>query len=244
MITRKLSLLLAATMLFAGTTAFTGADPEPDDGALASYVEGSIQLPTRFIDGESGWPGLVRKAWNCSAATNGTVGYVVDVYPGAWNGYFEISEVTDRTGAGDVDVYFYSEFGDCAGQADPVTVGDYQNDGPESGFVPEGATKAVFFTSEGVELSFTYVDHMPPVVDVAPGADLDRTVRGGTTLVFTNAGDGYLELESEGLGIDRVGDGRGIPSGDTFEVRVPSAAGAYTYTANGVLGTITVVDDA
>lgn len=242
MITRKLSLLVVATMLFTGTTAFTSEDPTPDDGEESGYVQGSIQFPTRFTDGEGGWPGLVRRTWLCSADTNGTIGYVADVYPESWGGYFTTYDIADETGSGDLDVFFYSEFGDCGGAAAPVTLAEFQNDGPESGFVPEGATKAVFFTAEGVGMTFTYEDFEPPVLSIGDEDAPDLTVRPGTTVVFTNSGSDYLLLESAGLGIDRAGQGQGIPIGDSFRVTVPTTPDAYAYSANGVTGTITVVE--
>lgn len=238
MSTRKLSLLLAAAML----VAFAPGGPAPDDGRESGFVQGSIQFPTRFTDAEGGWPGLVRRVWNCSAATNGTIGYVADIFPESWGGYFATSEISDDTGAGDLDVFFYSEFGDCGGQAAPVTLAEFQNDGPESGFVPEGATKAVFFTSDGVNLRFTYEDFEPPVLRITDGAAPALTVRPGTTIVFTNDGTDYLDLTSATLRIDRAGPGRGIPVGEAVRITVPSTVGSHTYTANGVQGTIEIVE--
>lgn len=234
---RKLSLLLLGAMLVAFAPG--GA---PEDGRPSGFVQGTIQFPTRFTDAEGGWPGLVRRVWNCSAATNGTIGYVAEIFPESWGGYFTTSEITDDTGEGDLDIFFYSEFGDCGGQAAPVTVAEFQNDGPEAGFVPEGATKAVFFTAEGVDLRFTYEDFEPPVLRIADGTAPVLTVRPGTTIVFTNDGTDYLQLDSDALGISRTGQGRGIPVGDTLRVTVPAAPGSYAYSANGVAGTIEVVE--
>lgn len=48
---------------------------------LIQETNGSILLLTRFTDGEGGWPGLVRRVYNASAATNGLIGYVINVDP-------------------------------------------------------------------------------------------------------------------------------------------------------------------
>lgn len=208
------------------------------------FVQGTIELPTRFIDGESGWPGLGRRVWLCSADTNGTIAYIFDVYAPSWGGPFVIDDVTDQTGEADLDVYFYEEFGDCGGGAAPTTVGEFDSPEPgEFGFVPQGARKAVVFTANGVQSSFTYSAWSPPVIELGVEA-LDLTVHPGATVVWENQTDDYAYVrhtpESGAPEFDSSpGTGTGIPVGATFSHRF-SKAGVYTYVTPVGTGTITV----
>lgn len=163
------------------------------------FVSGTIRFITRFIDGDGGWPGLVRRVYNASAASNGLIGYVFRVDPATIMGRFEL-EVTSEGGEGlpdpfspaDLGVYFYSEFGDAGGQAGPETTGRYERRAPggETGFVPPETRYAVVFMSRGLNVDFTYRGFTPMSVEVseagfAPG---EVTVGEGGWVVWQNVG--------------------------------------------------------
>lgn len=175
---------VSAALIIAAVPVYAAEFQPP--GQEWQAVSGSIALPTRFIDGVGGWPGLVRKVYQASADTNGVIGYVFDVDPETWGGAFVLGDVKDQTGAGNLDVFFYSKMGDAGGADAPVTVGEYQtaNKG-EVGFVPEGATKAVVFTPDAVDATFNYTGYTPAALSIGSGSP-DLTVPAGATVVWTN----------------------------------------------------------
>lgn len=136
-----------------------------DEATPITSLQGEIAAPTRFTDGTSGWPGLVRRTWLAAAGTNGTIGYVIKIDRDTWGGRFVIDQVDDLTGAADLDVYFYSDFGDVAGDAAPESPENSEfvarTAGGEEGIVPEFSTRAIVFTANGVMSTFRYQAFAP-----------------------------------------------------------------------------------
>lgn len=243
-----LAAIAVATLLVAGMPA--GATEFEPAGEEWQNVSGSILLPTRFIDATGGWPGLVRRVYQASADSNGVIGYVFNVEPDTWGGAFVLGDVVDQTGAGNLDVFFYSHMGDAGGADAPITVGEYQtaNKG-EVGFVPEGATKAVVFTPDAINATFNYTGYLPPVIDLGVES-LDLTVAAGATVHWLNKTADYSYVrhvpESGTVLFDSSPkQGTGIRVGDTF-THVFATPGTYVYetSLDGTVatGTITVTD--
>lgn len=240
-----LAAVAVAALALAGIPA--GAAEFEPVGDEWQNVSGSIALPTRFTDATGGWPGLVRKAYQASGDTNGVIGYVFSVDPETWGGPFVLGDVTDATGAGNLDVFFYSHMGDAGGADAPVTVGEYQstaNKG-EAGFVPQGATKAIVFTPDAVNATFNYTGYIAPVIDLGIES-LDLTVPAGATVNWLNKTADYSYVRHTPASGKVLFDsspkpGTGLRVGDTFS-HTFSAPGTYVYETSAGTGTITVTD--
>ncbi len=239
-----LAAVAVSAIVLAGIPA--GASEFTPQGEEIQAVDGSIALPTRFTDGVGGWPGLVRRVYQASAATNGVIGYVFDVDATTWGGAFVLGNVKDATGAGNLDVFFYEAMGDAGGQEAPTVVGEYQtaNKG-EVGFVPEGARKAVVFTPDAVNATFTYTGYSAPVIDIGKES-LDLTVPAGATVKWLNATADYTYVRHTPASGPALFDsspkaGTGIRVGDTYS-NIFDAVGTYTYTTSAGNGTITVTE--
>ena len=239
-----LAAVAIAALALAGVPA--GAAEFEPVGEEWQNVSGSIALPTRFTDATGGWPGLVRRVYQASADSNGVIGYVFTVDPETWGGPFVLGDVVDQTGAGNLDVFFYSHMGDAGGADAPVTVGEYQtaNKG-EVGFVPEGATKAVVFTPDAVNATFNYTGYIAPRIDLGVEG-LDLTVPAGATVNWLNKTADYSFVrhtpESGKVVFDSSPkQGTGIRVGDTYSFTF-SAPGTYPYETSVGTGTITVTD--
>lgn len=235
---------LSAALIFAAVPA--GATEFQPPGQEVQALSGSIALPTRFIDGVGGWPGLVRRVYQASADTNGVIGYVFDVDPESWGGAFVLGDVKDQTGAGNLDVFFYSKMGDAGGADAPVTVGEYQtaNKG-EVGFVPEGATKAVVFTPDAINATFNYTGYTPASLSIGTGS-ADLTVPAGATVIWKNNTTDYSYVRHTPASGAVLFDsspkqGTGIRVGDTFS-HIFDVPGTYPYATSVGTGTITVTD--
>ncbi len=233
---------VSAALIIAAVPA--GAAEFQPPGSEVQSLSGSIAAPTRFTDGVGGWPGLVRRVYQASAATNGAIGFVFDVDAETWGGAFVLGDVKDQTGAGNLDVFFYSKMGDASGQDAPTTVGQYQtaNKG-EVGFVPEGATKAIVFTPDAVNATFNYTAYSVPVLTIGAGAT-DLTVPAGATIDWVNKTADYSFVRhtpsSGAVAFDSSPkQGTGIRVGDTFS-HTFDTAGTYSYATSVGTGTITV----
>lgn len=236
-----------------GVLPASGAESSTPTGVTKQTVNGTIAVPSRFPDTASGsadrgWPGLARRLWVAASPTNGTIAWVFDVDPATYGGAFEIGGVTDRTGAADLDVFFYTEMGDAAGQTPGVTVGEYANPGPggEKGFVPQGARKAIVYTGNGVGVSFTYT--ATDVAKVVLGKDaLDVTVPAGATLSWVNGTGDYAFVratqDSRGRRLFDSGSGpaSGLAAGEAFSHTFGSK-GTFTYETSAGPGVVRVVD--
>lgn len=244
---RKLGLILAVLMVMTAIPASSETPTPP--GKRAQTVSGEILLPTRFPLGDperDGFPGVSRRVWLCSAASNGTTAWIFDVNAATWGGAFLIDNVSDDTGEADIDVYFYSEFGDCGGTHAPVSNAAFVNDGQiEAGIVPQGAIKAVVFTHNGVNSTFQYQGYRPPALDLQ-GSDLDLTVFRGNVVTWTNntAEYGFVRHapDSGSPAFDSSpADNTGIPAGGSFS-HTFGQTGSFPYETNTGSGTITVID--
>lgn len=239
-----LAAVAVSVLIVAGVPA--GASEFQPVGEEWQNVSGSIALPTRFIDATGGWPGLVRRVYQASADTNGVIGYVFNVDPETWGGPFVLGDVVDQTGAGNLDVFFYSHMGDAGGADAPITVGEYQtaNKG-EVGFVPEGATKAVVFTPDAINATFNYTGYIAPALEI--GIDsLDLTVPAGATVNWVNKTADYSYVRhtpdsGKVLFDSSPKAGTGIRVDDTYS-HIFDLPGTYTYETSVGTGTITVTD--
>lgn len=239
------ALVLALPLGVLPALAFHGSPHDPP-GVEAQKLSGSVALPTRFTNGEGGWPGLGRRVWNASAATNGGIAYVFDVDPATWGGAFLIQDVADATGEADLDVYLYSEFGDAGGQAAPTSTAEYAQPGKggEAGFVAPGTRKAVVFTRNGVNSTFVYRGFTAPRLTIGAAAT-DLTVAAGATVVWSNGTDDYSFVRHTPTGAGKQlfdsspKAGTGIPVGGTFSYAF-TKAGTYDYETSAGTGTVTV----
>jgi hypothetical protein len=243
---RTLVSLVALLAVLSAVPAFSAESDPP--GEELQTQSGSVALPTRFTSG-GGFPGLGRRVYNATQASNGVIAFIFDVDRETWGGAFVLGDVTDATGEGDLDVFFYDEMGD-AGVGAPTTTGEFatRGVGGEVGFVPEGSRKAVVFTYNALNSSFTYRGFAAPVISLATG-DLDLTVAPGATVKWLNDTEDYAFVRHTPAEGDLVlfdsspAQGTGIRVGDTFE-HVFGSAGTYTYVTPGGTGTVTVADPA
>lgn len=241
---RLLALPVVAASLLAVLPA-SAADPLVGE-QVQSYA-GSFLAPTRFTDGAAGFPGLGRRLYLVGEQADGVVADVFDVSPEAWGGSFVLGGVTDATGAGDLDVYLYDDFGNIATQGvQPVSTAEYDTaDKGEKGFIPPGTTKAIVFTPDAVNASFTFKAFKRP--DVALTALDGVVLPAGATLGITNDTGDYAALrhvagdEQEPL-VDLGGaPGTGVRAGETVPV-VFATGGSYVFETSVGTATVTVTD--
>lgn len=236
--------LIAAVLL--GTVALTAQPATAAPlGEEVQTVPGSIAAPTRFTDGEAGFPGAGRRAYLVNPATNGTVMYVVNVDEASWGGQFVIDTVADATGSGDIDLYFYEELGglDNAGTG-VVTTAEYDTGGPgETGFIPPGTKYAITFTPNAVRSTFTYHAFSMPKISIASG-QLDLTVPAGAFVGWVNDTSDYSFVRHTATKPQfdsSPGPASGIRKGEVFTHQFVST-GTFPYTTSTGSGTITVVE--
>jgi hypothetical protein len=237
---RKTWLVAVAAALAFSVVPVSAAEPP---GRLEQQEAGQIMLLTRFTDGEQGWPGLGRRAWLCSAATNGAIAWVFDVFESTWGGMFVIDQVDDDTGDANIQVYFYEDMGDCGGQADPITSGQYASDQPgEVGFVPDRTSKAVVFMPTGANATFRYRGFSPPRIRLGQD-DLDISVTQGAVVRWVNTTDDFAYVRAvDGSFDSSPTQGTGIPVGGVWE-RAFTQTGTIDYETPVGEGTITVVSN-
>ncbi|MFP5218665.1 MAG: hypothetical protein ACLGIG_02855 [Actinomycetes bacterium] len=215
------------------------ADVSTPAGTQVQSYDGAFVAPTRFTDGEGGWPGLGRKVYLAAQAADGVVADVFPVDPRAVGGRFELGNVADATGAGNLDVFFY---GDMASVADgtPVTTGEFASPEPgESGFVPQGTEYAIVFSPDAVRPTFTFTAFSRPVVDLTA---LDGvTVVAGTTLGVLNDTGDYASFKHASTRpiIDRSATGDWLRVGEVVDVTL-ARAGTYVFESSVGTATVTV----
>lgn len=245
---RKLAaMLLLLPLALAGLPA-TADDVTAPLGTEVQTVAGSVAVPTRFTNPEQGFPGLGRRLWLAASATNGTAMYVFDVDAATWGGAFDITEVTDTTGAGDLGIYLYSDFGGLEvlnGPHNPVSTAQYDTraTGGETGFIPFGTTKAIVFSYNAVRATFTYRGSTMPTVSITSGS-LDLTVPAGAFVGWRNDTGGYSyvrHLATKPQFNSSPGVATGLRNGEVFHHQF-TAPGSYGYETSTGSGTITVVN--
>lgn len=251
---RTIVLAVLACALPLGVLPASGEAAEPTPGAQAQTLKGTIAVPSRFPDttngnADRGWPGLARRLWVAASTSSGVIASVFDVNQASWGGPFVIDGVTDATGAADLDVYFYDEMGDVAGQTAGVTKAEYATvaAGGETGFVPQGARKAIVYTANGVQSEFTYTAFRTPTLTLG-AQPLDVTVPAGTTLTFVNGTGDYTFVRHlpskprEKVAFDSgSGPASGLAAGERFSATFPTT-GTLVYETSLGQGTVTVVD--
>jgi hypothetical protein len=221
-----------------------------DTAADVQTVAGSIAAPTRFTDVNGGFPGLGRRLWLIAPQSNGLVSYTFNIDKASWGGAFELRDVTDATGAGDLDIYFYADFGNLplsntGGVA--CSTAEYAAGGPgEKGFIPPGSTRAIVFTPDAVKATFTYAATEMPKINLA-GGSLDLTVPVGAFVGWHNNTGGYSYVRhtvaagNEPAFDSSPGPASGLRNGEVFSHQF-TEAGQYRYQTSTGIGTITVLD--
>lgn len=213
-------------------------------GEELQTVVGTIAAPTRFTDGEGGFPGLGRRLWLLSPATNGSVMYVLDIDPETWGGQFVIDSVTDATGSGDMDIYLYQNLGSAEfpGATDVLTLAEYDTGGPgETGFIPFGTKRAIVFTANAVQSTFTYHGFTMPTLSIASGGDL--TIPAGGYVEWVNDTNDYSFVRHNKPAPafnSSPGVASGLRKGETFTHQFEQT-GVFPYITSAGSGTITVV---
>lgn len=231
--------LLAVPVLSLSLLALPSASAAaPPAGATVQNYSGAFQAPTRFIDGESGFPGAGRKVYLVAQAADGLIADVFDVDPRAAGGSFELGNVKDATGAGNLDVFFYADLASAA-DGTPVTTGEFATRaaGGETGFVPAGTRYAVVFSPDAVGSTFTFTATERPVVDLSTVSDL--VVPAGTTIGFRNDTGDYASLRhvSDRPVLDRSAPGGGLLAGEVANVTFTKAV---DHVFESSVGTFTV----
>ncbi len=245
--------MLTAAVVSAVALAVVPAGAAEEFQPLGEEIQsqaGTIAAPTRFPNtgdpaNSGGFPGLARRLYNASALTNGSIAYIFNIDAATWGGAFTVTGVKDATGAGDLDVFFYDEFGDVGGQVAGVVTGEYatRKAGGEVGFVPEGTRKVIVFTPNAVNAEFTYTGYAKPVIEIGKDA-LDLTVPAGATVDWLNATADYSFVRHTPTSGKAAFDsspkpGTGIPVGSTFS-HTFAEVGTFTYETSAGTGTITV----
>lgn len=235
--------LLAVPVLSLSLLALPSASAAaPPAGATVQEYAGAFIAPTRFLDGESGFPGLGRKVYLVAQAADGIVADVFEVDPRAAGGTFVLGDVKDATGEADLDVYFYSDLASAA-DGTPTTVGEFDSPDPgEAGFVPAGTRFAVVFSPNAVNPTFTFTATERPVVDLTALNGVE--IPAGTTLGIRNDTADYATLKHVVAGtakplIDRSGVGNGLRVGEVVDV-VFTRAGSYAFDSSAGAATVAV----
>lgn len=116
-------------------------------------VEGSVDLPQGDPTGAVGRcvSGNHRRLVLLNVPAQGVVGFDFDVDKATWNGKF----VLEVDGDQDLDIIFYTDFGDLQAAGETVA---YEEDGSggESGTIPSNMTKAIVCMFSGLNAAFTY----------------------------------------------------------------------------------------
>lgn len=239
------ALLLPLTV--ASTTTVDQSPSHSPGGQEVQRINGTIALPTRFTDGEGGFPGLGRRLFNCSQDTNGVISYIAPVHEWSWGGPFEITDVTAEATTpdipdADIDVFLYEELADCAYPgAAPVTLAEYAGSGPgEVGFIPERTRFAVVFTPTAIDAAFTMRLYSPPVINIADG-DFELSVASGATVVWHNDTGDYAYVRALDGSFDSSPDpATGIRNGDDFRQSFTTSAGTKVVEIETSAGTGTI----
>jgi hypothetical protein len=209
---------------------------------------GSVLLPTRFTDGEGGFPGLARRLWNHAEQTNGLVGYVFEIQRETWMGRFELSVVSQQNPPGDADlgIYFYNhDLGDGANATATSTAEyDARRPGGETGFIPPDTHWAIVFMSRGVNVGFSYRGFSPMSVEISDTGftPSEVNVKSGAWVVWENVGQQFHSVTEQAA--KPTFDSSPTPNkplvpGATFAVRF-TKVGTVTYfdrygTATGIV---------
>lgn len=257
---RSIRLFVALTLAAAAVLALPAGPASATHGEeeFQTVSQAELILPTRFPDTsppnvDGGWPGLGRRVWNLTSASNGLIAFVFNVDQETLGGRFELQLQNDLTGQADLDIFFYTEFADFGGQATPVTTGEYATaaTGGEIGAIPPQASKAVVFMRIGLDAFFTYRGYSPAAVHITnQGFGAPITVRAGQRVVWQNDDTAFHTVLSDG--VDQNGDrlfnsspnhpNQPIGQGSTFS-HTFFQAGTFTYTDQytGATGTVNVV---
>lgn len=237
---RLLAVPVLALSLLAVPTAVADDPSTTPTGAVVQSYSGKFVAPTRFTDGEGGFPGLGRKVYLVAQAADGVIADVFAVTPDAAGGAFVLGDVVDATGEGQLDIYFYSDLASAA-DGTAVTTGEYASpDKGEQGFVPAGTTHAIVFSPNAVNSTFSFTATRRPQVRLTA---LDGvTMPKGSTLGIQNDTADYASIAHRAPRnplVNRSGQGNGLRVGEVVDVRFASA-GTYVFDTSDGVKTVTV----
>lgn len=238
--------LVLPLLMVSVATADQGPSHSPG-GEEVQTIDGTIALPTRFIDLSGGFPGLGRRLFQCSHNTNGVVSYIAPIDERSWGGPFEITDVTASATTpdipdADIDVFIYEELADCEFPgAAPVTLAEYDGPGPgEVGFIPERSRFAVIYTPTAFDAAFTMRLYSPPVINIGDG-DFELAVGSGATVVFHNDTGDYAYVRAvDGSFDSSPGAATGIRNGDDFRRTFSTFSGTQVIEIETSAGTGTI----
>jgi hypothetical protein len=156
---RTVAVLLAAAL---------GVVPLAEAGANVAgptqAESGKILVPTPHPQDPSiCFQGVARRINMLSqGVVSGPAGSIFEVDKATWNGKFKLT-----SNAGDVDIYFFDNFGDSIPDDpalnSPVITTQYQERGPdgETGTIPPNSNKAIVCLYEGVNVDWEYEANAP-----------------------------------------------------------------------------------
>jgi hypothetical protein len=146
-------------------------------GDANQHTTGTALLPTRFAAGDptvDAYPGVQRRVDIATMGLgNGLFGYVFPIDQFTWCDEFTLKLDGAANADGDLDIYFYDGWDDIIG-SDTVIAYPYEHRaaGGETGWVPPDTTRAMVFSYNAVNASFTYDavsngldecdEHLPP----------------------------------------------------------------------------------
>lgn len=245
---RRRPLLALPVLALTATAVLPASAVTPVTGEQVQRYSGAFLAPTRFTDVDSGFPGLGRRVFLASEAADGVTADVFPVDAASWGGAFDLGDVKDATGAGDLDVYFYADLGNIATQGVlPVTTGEYDTAAAgEKGFVPAGSRYALVFSPNAVNPTFTFTAFSAPRVDLSA---LDGvSVPAGATLQVVNDSADFATLrhlptedQEDVLGEEFDGPGKALRAGESVAVTF-STAGDYVFRTASGTATVVVTD--
>jgi hypothetical protein len=121
-------------------------------GHGARTVEGSILVPTVY-DPEVGLlTRPARCAYLLAPDANGVFGYAVEFTEEEGDGAHSF----ELTSSGDPHVVFFESMGTCDNAPAPSTLGEFVNEGTESGDIPGGAVAAIVVVEGTPNASFEF----------------------------------------------------------------------------------------
>lgn len=246
--------VLALSLLALPTAGAEETVKSPPPGEVVQTYSGAFVTPTRFADTagpgvDGGWPGAGRKVYLAAQAADGIIADVFDVNAATWGGTFMLEQLTEQTGSGQLDVYFYGANLASVADGTPETTGEFDTGTGtgEAGRVPVGSRYGIVFSPTAVNPTFRFTATRRPAVDLL---DLDGlTVQLGTLLGVTNSSSDYATITHVVSGkqkqlINRSGQGDGLRAGETVDITFPianNAVGSYVFQTSAGTKTVTVV---
>ncbi len=145
---------MAAVIALPAVGASAAAGPQEESGKVM-FATPHPQDPTICFQGIGRRINMVSQG-----VVSGPFGAIFDIDKATWGGKFKM-DATGMTGSDDMDIYFFSDFGDIVedpSMNSPTILTQYQEReaGGEVGIVPPQATKAIACLYSGLGADFTY----------------------------------------------------------------------------------------